>query len=268
MALKALISKDEHAKLAEALKGEYQAQADGTFLLAVEGVNGFSLENVTGLKASLSEERESKRKIEARIAALGDLDPDKARDALSKVEKMSKWTPEEKVQEQLKAQIAQVESKYQTELKSKEDRASRLDAAVRGLVVDSEVHRVLAGKGSAKLLLPAIRDRIRVEEKDGRFTPVVLDDRGNPRITMKSGSSDPMGIEEFVMGLKADPELGHAFFGSGHSGTGAAGSSGGTGSGAGKFTLRESEIRDNHERYKQVRAEAEKAGQTVQIVAD
>lgn len=267
MALRALITKDEHAKLAEALRGEYQAQSDGTYLLAVEGINGFSLENVTGLKASLSEEREAKRKLEARMTALGDIDPDKARDALSKVEKMSKWTPEEKVAEQIKAQIEQIERKYMAEIKTKDERLGKLDGAVRGLVVDSEVQRVLAGKGSAKLLLPAIRERIRVEEQDGQFRSVVLDDRGNPRITMKSGSNEQMGIEEFVLGLKSDPELGHAFFGSGHSGTGASGTSGGGGGGTGRFVLRESEARD-HDRYRTMRAEAEKAGKSVEVVPD
>lgn len=263
MALKALLTKEEHAKLADALKGEYQAQSDGTYLLAIEGVNGYSLENVTGLKASLSEEREKAKKLEARMTALADLDPDKARDAISKVEKMSKWTPEEKVQEQIKAHVAQIEAKYQAELKAKSDREGKLDSAVRRLVVDSEVQRVLAGKGSAKLLLPAIRDRIRVDEKDGDFRPVVLDEKGNPRITMKSGSSDPMGIEEFVMGLKTDPELAHAFYGSGHSGTGASGRAGG-GGGAQSFVLTREQALDRAT-YKRAAEAAKAAGAELQI---
>lgn len=265
MALKAQITKDEHAKLADALKGEYQAQSDGSYLLAVEGVNGYSLENVVGLKSSLSEEREKAKKLEARMSALADLDPDKARDAMSKVEKMSKWTPEEKVAEQIKSHVSQIEAKYTAELKAEKDRASKLDSAVRGLVVDSEVQRVLAGKGSAKLLLPAIRDRIRVEEKDGKFVPLVLDEKGNPRITMKSGSSDPMGIEEFVMGLKSDPELAHAFFGTGHSGTGASGRAGGGPGAGGRFTLTAEQAKDR-DVWKRTSEAAKQAGAQVEIV--
>lgn len=266
MALKALISKEDHAKLGDALKGEYQPQADGTYLLSVEGVNGFALENVTGLKNTLATERENARKAGELVSKFGDLDPEKARDALGKVEKMSKWTPEEKVADQLKAQVAQVEGKYTAELKSKAEREAKLHGIVTKLLVDSEVRRVIADKGSATLLLPHMRDRIRVEERNGEFVPVVVDEKGTPRISMKSGSSDPMGIEEYVLSTKNDKDLSHGWFGSGHSGSGAAGSSSSGAGGGGRFSISEADARADPRAYQKVRAEAEKAGQQVEVI--
>ena len=71
--------------VAESLKGFYKDREAGGFMLQVDPVGGFSLEDIGGLKNTLSETREKLKKARDRLDAFGDLDPSKARDALTKV---------------------------------------------------------------------------------------------------------------------------------------------------------------------------------------
>lgn len=270
MSLKAIISAEEHGKLAKELQGEYSQAKDGRFVLAVDPVDGWGLEDVAGLKTTLAKEREAAKKSAELLEAFKDLDPKAARDALTKVEKMKDWTPDEKVKETIKAREDVLTRAHAEEVKKLSDRNAFLTGALSEHLIDAEVGRALNGKASVELLLPIIKGKTRVDEKDGKFQVVVLDESGTPRMTMKRGadgrtSTDNMGLEEFALSLKENPKYAPAFFGSGHSGSGAAGSSSGGSGGSGRFTITESRARDPQE-YQRVRAEASKAGAQVEVV--
>ena len=70
MALKAILTNDEHSALAEPLKTEYKKSGDA-FTLDVVSVNGMTLENVTGLKSALGSEREIRGGLEKILRAWG-----------------------------------------------------------------------------------------------------------------------------------------------------------------------------------------------------
>lgn len=86
MALKAKLTKAEHDALAEPLKEHYKASGDD-YVLDAEGV-----EDVSGLKSALEKEkkerRELKTKLEAEAARFKDIDPERARAALAKVQEI------------------------------------------------------------------------------------------------------------------------------------------------------------------------------------
>lgn len=67
MALKNVISKDDHEKLPDVLKAEYK-EVDGKFTLDVEG-----LEDNTALKKALEQERENRRKAEGKATTAAQL---------------------------------------------------------------------------------------------------------------------------------------------------------------------------------------------------
>lgn len=270
MALKAIISQEEHAKLPDALKGEYQAGKDGRMTLQVNPVDGWGLEDVTALTRALSTERENASKYAAQLDGLKDLDPAAARDALSKVAKMKDWTPEEKVREQIKLREESLRGEFEKSIGEEKKKSDRYLSEVNNLLIRSKAMSALAGKAEPELLLPIIERRSRVVERDGKFVAQVLDDNGAP---MMHATKDAQGrtvvvdmpLEHFAMSLKDNPRYAPAFFGTGHSGGGAQGSGGGTRSG-GQFTITESEAREDPRKYQAIRAEAEKSGQRPQIV--
>ncbi|MCC7172589.1 MAG: hypothetical protein IT459_19230 [Planctomycetes bacterium] len=67
--------------------------------------------------------------------------------------------------------------------------------------------------------MPFVAPHLKVEHgTDGKPRVLVVDDKGNPRITKKSGSAESMGLDEFVLSLRNDKDLAGAFYGTGMKG--------------------------------------------------
>lgn len=258
MALKAILTADEHKALAEPLQKEY-AQKDGRYMLDVEPVDDVALENVKGLKTALSKERTAREGLEKTMKAFEGLDAEKARSALQKIEEMADWKPEDKVKEQIESIKNQLTDKYKKEIEKLEGRKGHLAKKIEQLLIDAKAVQALSEeKGNAKLLLPHIRSVCRVEEtQDGDFVARVLDDHGNIRLTEAGGSHDPMEIPELVKLMKKMDTYAPAFAGTGASGSGARGSFGAGGSGV--YRLSVEEARDPA-KYRAAKEAAEKAG--------
>lgn len=77
------------------------------------------------------------------------------------------------------------------------------------LVRSEALAAISAEKGVAELLMPFIQNQVKVTEVDGRFSVVVLDDKGEPRYSGLTGA--PMTLAELVKGMKADPKFGRLF---------------------------------------------------------
>src|SRR5262245_6540346 len=93
-ALKLKVSAAEFGALAPDLKSAY-VERGGEYVLQLEMPDGWAAEDVRGLKSALSAEREKSAGYERKLARFGDLDPDSARGALDRVEKMKTWKPPE-----------------------------------------------------------------------------------------------------------------------------------------------------------------------------
>src|SRR5688572_8010074 len=89
MALKAVITADEHTKLDEAMRLLYKADGD-KFVLNIEGTDQHP--DVRNLRGALDGERTSRATKEREIAELkaklGDLDPEEARKAIARVKEL------------------------------------------------------------------------------------------------------------------------------------------------------------------------------------
>ncbi|WP_156137627.1 hypothetical protein [Methyloceanibacter caenitepidi] len=237
MALKAVIEKLED--VSEGLREEYRPGTadegkEGKFVLNVESVEGYALEDVNGLKTALGKERTQREKLERDVVKFKDLDPDKARAALEELEELKKIDPNKEADKiansKFEAAKAQLLEKHNGEIASRDERIGHLAGTVQQLLVDQVATAALAeAKGAVDLLLPHVQRHTRVKETDGKFVVEVVDGEGNARIADSKGT--PMGIKDLISEMKASDTFGRAFDASGQSGSGMQGSAGGPGAG-------------------------------------
>lgn len=206
-------------------------ERDGKFILDVEPVGGFSLEDVTGLKTALGKERTAREQAERLTAAFKDIDPAKAREALAKVSEWGNLDPtleaDKIANTKFEAAKAQLLEKHAAEIAERENRVGHLSKTVESLLIDQVATAALAeAKGSVELLLPHVRAHTRVKEVDGKFTVEVVDRDGNARIANSKGET--MDIKGLVADMKASETFSRAFEASGNSGSGKVPSNGAT----------------------------------------
>lgn len=218
MALKAMLKTLDG--LEAPVKALYKQDGD-KFMLDVEPTEGFELVG-GGLKTALLKEREAREAAEKRIEQFKDVDPDKARDALKKVDAMKNWTPDEKVRELIEVKTkelaAQKDAEYAPKLKSAE--ATR--KAYESLVIDKALEDAAA---KHKFLAPALapklfRESVSLVEKDGKLLPVVLGQDGKPAMKVEnSGATRNVTIDEFMAEKAQDPMYAPLIAGNGATGT-------------------------------------------------
>jgi len=235
--LKAVISKLED--VAEGLRSAYRAGTadeglEGKFVLAVEGTDGWALEDVSGLKSALGRERSRADKAEGKIKKFGDLDPEAAREAMTKLAEFESIDPKKEADKLAQAKIEaaqkQLIERHNAELGTVKTKADGYLAQVRALLIDNVATAALAEqKGSVDLLLPHVQKHTRLKETDdGKFIVEVVDKDGNPRIGDSKGT--PMSVNQLVAEMRQSEAYGRAFEGTAASGSGTRpGSAGGTG---------------------------------------
>lgn len=227
MALKAIVDKIDDAP--EALREHYVAGtaengAEGKFILAVESVGGWALEDVSGLKSALGKERTTREKLERDVVAFKDLDPAKAKAALSELEELKKLDPTAEADKiantKFEAAKAQLLEKHGADIAAKEERIGKLSGAVDRLVRQAAATAAIAeARGSVDLLLPHVLAHTKVKETDaGDFIVEVVDRDGNARIGDSKGSL--MDIKGLVAEMRQSDTFARAFDGDGHSGGG------------------------------------------------
>lgn len=237
MAIKAIVTKLDDAP--EALR-EHYAEKDGKFYLAVEPVDGYALEDVSGLKSALGAERTEREKLQAAVVKFKDIDPDKAREALAKLEELGSIDPAKEADKlantKFEAAKAQLLEKHSQEIGERDGRIKKLTDAMDKLVRQAAATAAIAeAKGSVELLLPHVLNHTRVKETDdGEFVVEVVDAKGNVRIGDSKGA--PLDLKGLVAEMRQSETFSRAFDGDGHSGTGKEHDKGGTaGSGKGDF---------------------------------
>lgn len=268
MALKALVSSLD--EVPESLRGEYAEIKDGPrkgkFVLSVEGAEGYGLDDLVALKETLSKERKIRSEYEGKLKAFGDLDAAAAREAMAQLEKLKGALPKDQVDQLVQSKIGEFKAKAEAERAELEKRLEQLDQSRRALAVRSEAMRALAAlKGNPDLLLPLIERVADPVWQDGQDLPSVRikDADGSHMVTRKSGSTDPMGIEEYVTVLR--DKYPQAFEGHGNTGSGANGATTGAGGRrSGPFTISREDAR-NHAKYVAAREAAAKAGAQLQV---
>lgn len=206
----------------EALRDAY-VERDGKFFLNVASKDGFALEDVSGLKTALGKERTTREALEKQVIKFKDLDPDKAREALAKLDELAQIDPAKEADKiantKFEAAKAQLLEKHTGEITTRDERISHLTRTVEGLLIDNAATAAIAeAKGSVDLLLPHVRAHTRVKETDGKFTVEVIDKDGNVKIADAKGA--PQDIKGLIAEMKASEIFGRAFEASGNTGSG------------------------------------------------
>lgn len=222
MALKAIVDATEHAGLADHFKSEY-VERDGKFFLDVTSVDGYELDNVAGLKTTLGKEMTTRKELEKTVVKFKDIDPQKAREALAKLEELEQIDPSKDIDKiantKFEAAKSQLIKKHGEELDAEKGRSGKYRNKIEKLMVDNVATAAVANaKGSIELLLPHIQKSTRVVEDGDDFKVEVIDKDGNVRIGDSKGQ--PMTISELVAEMRNSDTFGRAFEGDGQTGTG------------------------------------------------
>jgi hypothetical protein len=149
----------------------------------------------------------------------------------------SKLSAEEKLakrEQELAAQFSQREKellkKIESETSTLTEQVTKKDQALRKYLVDSKLQsEIVNASGVPELLMPALRDKVKVLEENGEYVVRVIDN-GVTRIGDSSGT--PMSIQQLVNEFKENPIYGMAFKSSGATGGSATGNSTASTSGA------------------------------------
>lgn len=233
MALKAII--DSTDGLSEELKAHYRPGtadegAEGKFVLDATPVDGFALENVQGLKTTFGKEMTERKRLERELKRFEGIDPDKAKDALGKVEEWGNLDPKNEADKiansKFEAAKAQLLLVHQQEVDKRDQRINHLLGSVDNALRRQEATAAIAeAKGSVELLLPHVLSHTRLVEADGKFKIEVVDADGNVQIA--DGRATPMDLKGLVAQMRASDTFSRAFDGEGHSGSGKEHDSGG-----------------------------------------
>lgn len=255
MALKLKITADEHGKLPEGIKELYTAKDDG-FVLSVEGI-----EDTSGLKSALEKERKARadfEKLSKSFQGLGK-SPEEIAELVKAQEEAEKSKLEQKGEwEKLKIQLLET---HQKELLAEQAKVNAMKTTLESYLVDAQATEAIAGaEGSPLLLLPHVKNSVKVIEENGKFIVRVLGPDGVARMNSKG---EYLGIKDVVAEMKLSDAFAPAFKGTGVSG---GGSPSGTPikSGGGSFTISREDAQDPM-KYRAVKEAAAKAGQQVQI---
>lgn len=186
---------------------ELYTEKDGKFVLGIEGLPTNN-EDVSGLKAKVDELLAEKKAADKKAR--------EAEEAARKVaeEAARKSGDTEALEKSWQQKLAQREQELMQELETYKGSVTSMTVDNVAVSLASE----LAIQGSAKALLPHIRSRLAVEQRDGKFVTVVKDADGKP----SAYTLDDLK-KEFV----SDPAFAPLIVGTKATGGGASGSSGG-----------------------------------------
>jgi hypothetical protein len=225
---KSYLTADEHTKLPPEDQARYvKHEASGGYMFGLEPVEGWRLEDVGGLSATVQKLRPLERKFK-------DINPDAAIAAMARVAELEseiekgagKLTKEER--EAIKKSVSE---SYEKDRASWEKEKAALakerddyDAQIREHIVESAATAALAKFGAnQRMLKPHVKQALRaVKDDSGRYQPRVFNPDGTERYSAQSGSSHLyMTAEELVSAMKSEKDFADAFPGTGSTGSGA-----------------------------------------------
>lgn len=237
--MKALITQEEFNGLNEALQAEYvnggEGVPDGMFQAKIETVNGWALEDVAGLKNTLSAVRTERNTFKATVDGLDGLDVADARKKIAQLDELLSKNPEGKAKAEIEAAKAQLIEKHAGELDEVNKALAARDKEVHDLVVVADATAALSKHGgNVQLMLPHVVSQIKVaRNEEGRPVSRVKDNAGGDRVSMRQGNNGPMDVDELVGEImKSDDQYKAGFEGSGASGTGSTGKDTSAGNGS------------------------------------
>lgn len=191
--------------LDEPLQALYTQTEDGTYKLAVEG-----LEDNSGLKSALQKEREAAREAQRRLkemqARYDGIDPEQTKELLSKINQSeeARLIAEGKIDEVIKSRTERMKAEYEAKLSETERQAQQAmeRAKKRDLqVLENQIRQAAAESGVHKNAYEDVLLRARnVFSLSDNDEAVALGADGNP-VYGKDGST-PLSPKEWLESLR------------------------------------------------------------------
>lgn len=223
------ISFDKAEEIPEGLKAHAKQDASGRFVLQAMP-EGWGIEDIGGLKRTVSELRnESKAQAKA-LAAFEGLAPESAAEAREALEKFKAGTL--KGSKELDEYKLSIEKKMADDKAKLDARLSARTAKLRDRMLRGDLAPVVAslgGSDSMDAILTLAAQSIRIEEVGDDLKASIVDRDGKPRVTKKGGSADPMGYEELIVEMREAPSTRGLFKTQGSGGAGSSSQTGGAG---------------------------------------
>lgn len=226
--LKAILSKAPEDGIAQ----HYEQRGDYWFLrvepvtMQLDGKEvHYSLDDTGGLRNALADRKARQTTASTRAETL-ETELSAAKD---KIKMLEDAEPDAKAASKHKSEMEQLQSKHKGEIEARDKRNDSLKGEVRRLGLDSAVDAgltdVAKDGANAKLLRPHVMSALDIlEDKEtGRFNVIVKGKDGNARLSLKEGSTAPMGIGELLETMSKDETYEGSFKGASAAGSGANG---------------------------------------------
>ncbi len=241
MALKAKLSLEEHGALPEGQRGLYRKAKDadgkdlGFMIPDVEPVDGWNIEDIRGLKSAVVAARSERADFEGKLKAFEGLDAQASRDAITRLEEIASGKLDDKTKAQVEEIKRQLAEKHAKELDAAKLEAKGLESHLYDALVTQAATSALAKHGGkASVLLPHVTKSLKVVKEGDRYVARVVDEKGVPRITAKTGKDHAMDVEEYVETFKTHDDFKVLFASTAKPGSGTAPGGGGGGGGNGR----------------------------------
>lgn len=249
MPLKAIV---ENLETVDETQRPFYREDDGKFVLDVEPVNGFALENIEGLKSALGATRRERDEIQQKFKSFDGLDAAKARDALTKLEELSRIDPEKEADKLAAQKLESLKSQMTDAHRREVEKLVKENSTFKGVALRFGVTDRISKALDAAKAMPDSRPVLEAYmskyvkssfDDNGTLSIQIVDDNGNPRIADAQGN--PMKIEDLAIELRS--KMPQAFEGKGAGGSGA--SPGGDPSGGGTVKKRSEMSNDEKAKY-------------------
>jgi len=219
-------------EIPEGQKEHYKAGTAGKFYPDVEGVE---VEKVPGLVSALQKERASVSKLEGDAKIFEGLDPVKAREAITAVERYGDLTPEN-LKDKIDTAVETEAGKYKAELEKKDAKIAKTTGQLENVLLsEAAVTAINEAGGDVKVLKVHVLSSSRmVEDSEGNYSTRVVDEKGEGRI---NGSGSPFTMADLLGELKASDSFAPNFKPTDSSGMGAQQGNGSPGSPGGSNSI-------------------------------
>ncbi len=208
--------------LDDGIKAHYR-EKDGGFILDVDSVDGFALEDVAGLRSALSRQTQRGDEATESLKAFEGIDPKVAREAITTAAKFKDFDPEKDAEklasEKFETAKAQLVDHHATELASRDATIAKSEKEIDGLTRHSSALAAIEkADGNPRGLMPEVLKRTRNKRlDDGSRVVEVLDAHGQP---LYAAGGQNANLDDLLGELKKDNDWAFAFKGTGHSGSG------------------------------------------------
>ena len=200
MALKPVLSAEEHEELDESLQSHYTGAQDGNFHLDLDGEAPSvqrlekALERWKDAAGSSDPRTVKKRLDEAKSIreTFGDLDPDEAKIAIERLEELESGEGDKDREDEIKRIREGLETKHQKELGQKDAVIERLTGHVERREVDQAIESALQKVG----VIPQTREAVKALLRS-RGPKVVWED-GSPRGVFTTELGEEIDISTYV----------------------------------------------------------------------